>query len=105
MRSGFKELMPLPVKRGLKKLGGDINAARRKRRLSVAMMLERTGLSKATYFRVEQGDQGGHAAKADEEPPQGAPREQPSHQSDERGAVCQSRFSRGFIHRSDLGKG
>ena|ERR1700745_116633 len=57
MRAGFKELIPLAVKRSLTKFGRDIRTARRKRRLSVEMMLERTGLSKATYSRVEKGDE------------------------------------------------
>ncbi len=56
MRAGFKDVMPLAVRRGLKKLGTDLSIARRKRRLTVNMMLERTGLSKATYERVEAGE-------------------------------------------------
>jgi hypothetical protein len=44
------------MRRGLSKFGEDLALARRKRRLSVQMMTERTGLSKATYQRVERGD-------------------------------------------------
>lgn len=56
MRSGTSDVMPGSVKRSLRKLGRDIALARRKRRLTVEMMLERTGLSKATYGRVEDGE-------------------------------------------------
>lgn len=56
MRSGIADTMPIKVRRGLQKLGGDIAIARRKRRLTVEMMLERTSLSKQTYQRIEKGD-------------------------------------------------
>ncbi len=56
MRSGVLDTMPAKVRRGLRKLGADIAVARRKRRLTVAMMLERTSLSKQTYQRIEKGD-------------------------------------------------
>jgi transcriptional regulator with XRE-family HTH domain len=48
--------LPLPAKRGLKKLGQDIAAARRRRRLTMQMMAERAGVSRVTYARVEAGD-------------------------------------------------
>lgn len=38
------------------KLGGDLALARRKRRLTTAMMAERLGVAKSTYARVEKGD-------------------------------------------------
>jgi transcriptional regulator with XRE-family HTH domain len=44
------------MRRGLAKFGKDLALARRKRRLTVQMMSERTGISKATYLRVERGD-------------------------------------------------
>lgn len=56
MRSGTVDVMPFSVRRSLRKLGGDIALARRKRRLTAEMMMERTGLSKATYARVEAGE-------------------------------------------------
>lgn len=46
----------MKVRRAMKKLGGDINIARRKRRLTVEMMAERIGASKSTYLRVERGE-------------------------------------------------
>jgi len=40
----------------LTKLGADLAVARRKRSLTTAMMAERLGVAKSTYFRVERGD-------------------------------------------------
>lgn len=56
MRSALYDVLPLQVRRSLKKFGEDLNQARRKRRLTVAMMAERLGISKGTYARVEKGD-------------------------------------------------
>lgn len=56
MRSGSVDAMPMAVRRSLVQLGHDISLARRRRRITVGMMLERTGLSKATYGRVEDGE-------------------------------------------------
>jgi len=56
MRSAVLDTLPMSVKRSLKALGGDIAIARRKRRFTVAMMVERMGVSKNTYLRVEKGD-------------------------------------------------
>ena len=49
-------LLPLPVQRSLVKLGRDIGVARRKRRLTAAMMAERIGATKVTYLKLEKGD-------------------------------------------------
>jgi DNA-binding XRE family transcriptional regulator len=56
MRSSVHDVLPARLRRSLAKLGGDIAVARRKRRLTIAMMAERTGVAKATYARVEKGD-------------------------------------------------
>jgi hypothetical protein len=40
----------------LAKLGHDLATARRKRRFTVAMMVERMGVATNTYRRVEKGD-------------------------------------------------
>ncbi len=56
MRSEAYEILPTPVQRSLRKLGRDIRVARKKRRLTVAMMMERVGVSKVTYLKVEKGD-------------------------------------------------
>lgn len=52
----MKDLLPPQVRRSLAKFGADLSVARRKRRLTVAMMLERIGVSKATWLRMEKGD-------------------------------------------------
>ncbi len=56
MRSSLKDVMPLKIRRALRKLGADISTARRKRRLTIDMMCERAGISKQTYQRIEAGD-------------------------------------------------
>ena len=56
MRSAVYDILPLPVRRSLTKFGADLSLARRQRRLMVAMMAERLGVSKATYARMEKGD-------------------------------------------------
>ncbi len=56
MRSVVGDIMPARLRRGLKKFGEDISVARRKRRLTVAMMAERAGVAKSTYLRAERGD-------------------------------------------------
>ena len=48
--------MPSPTKHSLAKLGRDVSTARRKRRLTIAMMAERTGLSPNTYRQIEKGN-------------------------------------------------
>lgn len=56
MKSGVYRTLPPPVRRGLEKLGTDIGRARRRRRLTEAMMAERLGVSLSTYRRLEGGD-------------------------------------------------
>ncbi|MFO0722846.1 MAG: hypothetical protein U1E65_03610 [Myxococcota bacterium] len=56
MRSAVQDTLPPPLRRALRKLGSDISIARRRRRLTVAMMTERVGVGKATYLRAEKGD-------------------------------------------------
>jgi DNA-binding XRE family transcriptional regulator len=56
MRSAVVDVLPPRIKRSLKKFGGDLALARRKRGLTAAMMAERVGVAKATYTRVEKGD-------------------------------------------------
>ena len=48
----------IPVKRTLRKLGQDINEARRLRRLTVQMMAKRAGVSPTTVWKVEKGESG-----------------------------------------------
>lgn len=56
MRSAVTDTLPSRVRRSLAKLGKDLKDARRRRSLTVAMMVERVGVSKATYLKVEKGD-------------------------------------------------
>jgi transcriptional regulator with XRE-family HTH domain len=49
---------PAGVRRTLRKLGADIHDARRRRRLTMAVIAERAFTSRATLQRVEAGDPG-----------------------------------------------
>jgi hypothetical protein len=55
MRSKAFPSLPLPVRRALKKLGGDIADARRRRRIPTTLMARRAMISRATLARVEKG--------------------------------------------------
>jgi transcriptional regulator with XRE-family HTH domain len=48
--------LPLPVQRALRRLGGDIRNARRRRRLSMVIVANRAGITRQTLYRVERGD-------------------------------------------------
>lgn len=50
--------IPIPVKRALRRLGGDIRDARRRRRIPTQVMAERAGVSRTTLQKVEKGDPG-----------------------------------------------
>ena len=56
MRSAVADILPPRLKRSLAKFGRDLALARRKRRLTLDMMAERVGVTKATYQRLEKGD-------------------------------------------------
>ena len=56
MRSAIHDVLPVSLRRSLAKFGHDLAIARRKRRLTVAIMAQRTGLAIATYARIEKGD-------------------------------------------------
>lgn len=47
---------PMPVQRAIRKLGGDISLARRRRHISQASLAERMGASVSTVRRMEKGD-------------------------------------------------
>jgi DNA-binding XRE family transcriptional regulator len=49
-------VLPLPVKRALRKLGQDIKDARRRRRIPVSIAAERASVSKNTLLNIEKGD-------------------------------------------------
>jgi transcriptional regulator with XRE-family HTH domain len=48
--------LPIPVIKALRKLGQDINDARRRRRITTNLMAERAGLSRSTIGKIEKGD-------------------------------------------------
>lgn len=48
--------LPVPVGRGLSKLGQDLSFARRRRRLTMALVAERAFIGRNTLTRVERGD-------------------------------------------------
>ena len=56
--SSSRAAMPLPAQRALKKLGADVSAARRRRRVPMVLMAERAFVSRNTVARVERGDPG-----------------------------------------------
>ena len=48
--------LPIPARSALIKLGQDINNARRRRRITKALMAERAGIAINTLTRIERGD-------------------------------------------------
>ena len=48
--------LPIPVISALRKLGQDINDARRRRRITAELMAQRAGLSRSTIGKIEKGD-------------------------------------------------
>src|SRR6266568_2197617 len=50
--------LPIPVRRGLRKLGRDIRDARRRRRIPAAIVAQRASISRTTLVKVEKGDPG-----------------------------------------------
>ncbi len=51
-------MMPIPVRRALRKLGQDIRDARLRRRIPTAVMAERASISRTTLNKIEKGDNG-----------------------------------------------
>lgn len=56
MKSKAISSIPFPVRSALKKVGGDIADARKRRRISTATMAERARISRPTLMRLERGD-------------------------------------------------
>lgn len=56
MKSQAKDVLPIRLRRSLRKLGGDLSIARRKRAFTVEMMAERVGVARTTYLKVEKGE-------------------------------------------------
>jgi transcriptional regulator with XRE-family HTH domain len=50
--------LPVSVRRSIEKLGADLSAARKRRRLTMDVVAERAFVSRKTLGRVERGDPG-----------------------------------------------
>lgn len=50
--------LPIPVNKALQKLGSDLKEARIKRRLTMALVEERAGITHVTLTKVEKGGAG-----------------------------------------------
>jgi len=51
-------MVPIPVRRAVRKLGQDIRDARLRRRIPTAVMAERASISRTTLNKIEKGDAG-----------------------------------------------
>jgi len=51
-------ILPIPVRRALRKLGQDIRDARRRRRIPAAIAAQRASISRTTLVKIEKGDPG-----------------------------------------------
>jgi transcriptional regulator with XRE-family HTH domain len=56
--SRAQSALPLVVTKLLKKLGGDISIARRRRNVTIAVIADRAFISRNTVTRIESGDPG-----------------------------------------------
>lgn len=48
--------LSIPAIKALRKVGRDISDARRRRRITIELMAERAGVSRATIGKIERGD-------------------------------------------------
>lgn len=51
-------ILPLPVRRALRKLGHDLRDARRRRRIPLVIAAERASIGRTTLIKIEKGDPG-----------------------------------------------
>jgi len=51
-------ILPIPVRRALRKLGQDMRDARRRRRIPAAIAAQRASISRTTLVKIEKGDPG-----------------------------------------------
>lgn len=56
--SRSKTILPIPVRRALRKLGHDMRDARRRRRIPAAIAAQRASISRTTLVKIEKGDPG-----------------------------------------------
>lgn len=54
MKSNQK--LPIPVQKALRKLGRDLSDARKRRRITMALMAERAGINRFTLSKIEKGE-------------------------------------------------
>ena len=47
---------PIPVTNALRKLGGDLRDARKRRRIPMAILAERASINRGTLRKIEKGD-------------------------------------------------
>ena len=48
--------LPIPVQKAMRKLGSDIKDARRRRRITAALMAQRADISLGTLAKIEKGE-------------------------------------------------
>ncbi len=53
-----KKLLPIPVARTLRKLGQDLQEARKRRRIPMSLAAERARISRSTLGKIEKGEEG-----------------------------------------------
>jgi DNA-binding XRE family transcriptional regulator len=53
-----KNKIPIPVSTALRKLGSDIRDARRRRRITMALLAQRAGITVITLSKIEKGHSG-----------------------------------------------
>lgn len=58
MRSRKPTVLPIPVRRALRKLGHDLRDARRRRRIPASVAAQRASISRTTLVKIEKGDPG-----------------------------------------------
>jgi transcriptional regulator with XRE-family HTH domain len=57
-KTQLNQMVPIPVRRAVHKLGQDIRDARLRRRISTTVMAERASISRTTLNKIEKGDPG-----------------------------------------------
>ena len=57
-KSQLDLMLPIPVRRAVRKLGQDVRDARLRRRIQTAIMAERASISRTTLNKIEKGDPG-----------------------------------------------
>ena len=58
MRTKKPTILPIPVRRALRKLGHDLRDARRRRRIPTSVAAQRASISRTTLVKIEKGDPG-----------------------------------------------